>query len=136
MNNGSLGSAANGGPRMEFDAERVEALLAQLERMAAGERTQLPLSPARDTLDAIAFAVNVIGDELHWTNTRIAEAERQRAEEMVLAKERAERANEAKSAFLRTASHEIRTPIAAILGIADQLSHGVLSEDDRVLYVQ
>ena len=118
---------------MEFDQERVETLLEQLERMAAGERTKLPLSPARDTLDAIAFAVNVIGDELHWTNTRIAEAERQRAEEMVLAKERAERANEAKSAFLRTASHEIRTPIAAILGIADQLSHGVLSEDDRAL---
>jgi len=132
VNNGSLGSA-NGRGQLEFDQERVDKLLEQLERMAAGERTQLPLSPARDTLDAIAHAVNVIGDELQWTNTRIAEAERQRSEEMVLAKERAERANEAKSVFLRTASHEIRTPIAAILGIADQLSHSVLSEDDRVL---
>jgi len=115
VNNASPGSA-NGRPQVAFDRERVEALLEQLERMAAGERTKLPLSPARDTLDAIAFAVNVIEDELQWTNTRIAEAERKRAEEMVFAKERAERANEAKSVFLRTASHEFRTPIAAILG--------------------
>lgn len=132
MNNASPGSA-NGRPQVAFDRERVEALLEQLERMAAGERTQLPISPARDSLDAIAHAVNVIGDELQWTNARTAEAERQRAEEMLLAKERAERANEAKSVFLRTASHEFRTPIAAILGIADQLAHAVLSEDDRVL---
>ena len=132
MNNGSFDSA-NSRRQLEFDQERVEKLLEQLERMAAGERTKLPLSPARDTLDAIAFAVNVIEDELQWTNTRIAEAERKRAEEMVFAKERAERANEAKSVFLRTASHEFRTPIAAILGIADQLAHAVLSEDDRVL---
>jgi two-component system, chemotaxis family, CheB/CheR fusion protein len=119
--------------RIEFDQVRFATLLAQLERMAAGERAPLPISPARDELDAIAYAVNVLGDELHYTNTRIAEEERRRGQELMAAKESAERANEAKSVFLRTASHEIRTPIAAILGIADQLSYSVLSEDDRVL---
>ncbi|MGH7620639.1 MAG: response regulator [Gemmatimonadaceae bacterium] len=34
--------------------------------------------------------------------------------------------------FLRTASHEIRTPIAAILGIADLLALGGVSDADRV----
>src|SRR5687767_1929933 len=119
--------------RLDFDRHRVEALLERLERMAAGERTQLPLSAERDTLDAIAYAVNVLGDELHYTTARAAEAERLRAREYQVAKDRAERASEAKSVFLRTASHEIRTPIAAILGIADQLALSVLSEDDRVL---
>jgi signal transduction histidine kinase/CheY-like chemotaxis protein len=93
----------------------------------------LPLSPNRDALDAIAFAVNVLGDELHWMNSRVSEAERERAQEATLAKERAERANDVKSIFLRTASHEIRTPIAAILGIADQLAHSALSAEDRAL---
>ncbi len=119
--------------KLEFAQDRVEELLERLQRGAGGERTQLPLSPARDELDAIAHAVNVLVDELHWTNARIADAERQRAEELLLAKERAEGANEAKSVFLRTASHEIRTPIAAILGIADQLAYSFLSEDDRDL---
>jgi signal transduction histidine kinase len=122
--------------RLEFDQLRVETLLERLERMAAGERTRLPISPARDALDAIAYAVNVLGDELHYTNARAAEAEHQRAQELQVAKDRAERANEAKSVFLRTASHEIRTPIAAILGIADQLSYSVLSDDDRALVDQ
>jgi signal transduction histidine kinase len=119
--------------RLEFDRHRVEVLLERLERLASGESTRLPLSPERDSLDAIAHAVNVIGDELHYTTARAAEAERLRAREYQVAKDRAEHANEAKSVFLRTASHEIRTPIAAILGIADQLAQSVLSEDDRVL---
>ena len=118
---------------LTFARDRVETLLAQLERMAAGEGTKLPISPAHDELDAIAFAINVLADELHWTNARIADAERQRTTELWRAKEQAERLSEAKSIFLRTASHEIRTPIAAILGIADQLGYSVLTEDDRLL---
>jgi signal transduction histidine kinase/CheY-like chemotaxis protein len=126
----------SGNGRLEIDQRRIDDLLARLERMAAGEWTRLPISPAGDTLDAIAYAVNVLGDELHYTNARAAEAERQRAREYEVAKVNAERANESKSVFLRTASHEIRTPISAILGIADQLSHSVLSDDDRTLVEQ
>ncbi len=124
---------SHGTPKLEFARERVEALLELLQRMAAGERTHLPLSPAHDELDAIAHAVNVLADELHWTNARIADAERQRATELQRGKEHAERASEGKSIFLRTASHEIRTPIAVILGIADQLAYSGLSEDDQAL---
>jgi len=50
---------------------------------------------------------------------------------MAEAKEHAERANEAKSIFLRNISHEIRTPIAAMLAVAELLTSSRLSEEDR-----
>ena len=94
-----------------LDARRLPALLERLERMAAGDETEMiPLSPSRDELDAIAYGINVLADELRWANAR---------------------ASQAKTAFLRTASHEIRTPIASILGIADLLVHDRLSDADR-----
>jgi signal transduction histidine kinase/ActR/RegA family two-component response regulator len=118
--------------RLIFERERIYALLDGLESMAGGDvRSTVPISPARDELDALAFGINALADELRWANARMNEAERRTAEEWLRAKERAERANEAKSIFLRTASHEIRTPIAAILGIADLLSVWSESEEDR-----
>jgi PAS domain S-box-containing protein len=57
---------------------------------------------------------------------------RKRAEqELVFARERAEEANRSKTEFLATISHEIRTPIHAILGMSDLLSASHLDEDQR-----
>ncbi len=57
---------------------------------------------------------------------------RQRAEEdLQRAKESAESANRAKSEFLTTVSHEMRTPMNAILGVADLLSESSLLEKQR-----
>jgi CheY-like chemotaxis protein len=79
--------------------------------MAAGDASEMiPLSSSRDELDAIAHGINVLADELRWANAR---------------------ASEAKTVFLRTASHEIRTPIASILGIVDLLGHDRVGESDR-----
>jgi signal transduction histidine kinase/ActR/RegA family two-component response regulator len=122
---------------VSFEAPRVEALLATLEQMAGGDKGRtLPLSPRGDQLDAIAHAVNVLADELRWTYARMTEAERRVAEDLRRSRDEAQRANEAKSVFLRTASHEIRTPIAAILGIADLLALGGVSDDDRADLVE
>jgi len=57
---------------------------------------------------------------------------RQRAEEdLQRAKASAESANRAKSEFLTTMSHEMRTPMNAILGMADLLADGPLLEEQR-----
>jgi hypothetical protein len=69
---------------ISFDRARIQAILALLERMAAGDTTaQLPLSDKGDELDAIAHAVNVLSDELRWTGARMADAERQRVAELL-----------------------------------------------------
>jgi two-component system, sensor histidine kinase len=123
----------NSRPTPVFDPGRFAALLERLEQMAAGDETQMiPLSPSRDELDAIAHGINVLADELRWANARRAEAEAQTAAELTRSKERAERASEAKTVFLRTASHEIRTPIASIIGITDLLARERVSDADRV----
>lgn len=120
-----------------FERARVDALLATIEEMAGGDKgRKLALSERGDELDAVAHAVNVVADELRWTYARMTEAERRVAEDLRRSRDAAERANEAKSVFLRTASHEIRTPIAAILGIADLLALGGVTDDDRADLVE
>ncbi|MDP8990748.1 MAG: response regulator [Acidobacteriota bacterium] len=57
---------------------------------------------------------------------------RQRAEaDLQRAKASAESANRAKSEFLTTMSHEMRTPMNAILGMADMLSESPLRAEQR-----
>ena len=117
---------------LRFARDRIATLLVILEQMAAGDaQKKLPTSPLRDELDAIAFGVNVLVGELRWASNRLTAAEQRRNAELQRSKEEAERANEAKSVFLRNASHEIRTPIAAILSIADLLALTDLSDRDR-----
>lgn len=51
-------------------------------------------------------------------------------QELKIAKEAAEDANRAKSRFVATVNHELRTPLASILGLVDLLKEGDLNDRD------
>lgn len=70
-------------PPVTLAAERVRQLLDKLERIAAGETdTTLGISPLHDELDAIAYGVNVLADELRWAHGRLTQSERLKADEL------------------------------------------------------
>ncbi len=52
-------------------------------------------------------------------------------QDLVQARDAAERANHAKTAFLSNVSHELRTPMNAIIGFAELIELDALSEADR-----
>ena len=80
---------------------------------------------------------------IHGTNKKLLVAKQQqdkilseleqrvkeRTEDLLLAKENAEQANQAKTEFLSSMSHELRTPMNAILGFAQILEYDIAHQD-------
>jgi len=100
------------------DGRSFEAELLNYTKQAEPYWVRVHITPIRDEQDEIVQFVSVQADssELHETQ-----------HELEAAKERAEAANEAKTRFLATISHEMRTPLNSILGSADLAFDG---EDD------
>ncbi len=99
---------------LHFDRERVAALLETIERVAADTEVKLPISERHDELDAIAYAVNVLADELRWAHARVLESERAKAD----------RRREEESAVLRDQlAHLAR--VAALDALSGSLAHEI-----------
>ena len=121
---------------MTFDRDRVQAFLDTLERLAAGDTSsKLPISANHDELDAIAFGVNVLADELGWAHERMIESERARADGL-----RDELVHLGRVALLDVLSgslaHEITQPLTAVRANAEVARRLAAAGPDRLQTLQ
>ena len=131
----------------EFDLAECYVLGLQPERPSevlvagnSGARREIysQVLPGGEDLTALANLASHAGGALRSARSfaqlrdqgrRLEDVVRERTDQMRLAQRAAEEANRSKSAFLATMSHELRSPLSAVLGMAQLLQCTELDEE-------
>jgi signal transduction histidine kinase/DNA-binding response OmpR family regulator len=102
-------------------SRQIRSMAGTMKAVAGGDMSiEIDTDHGSDEIREMAAAVQVFMASLVKVR-ELAEEQRLTAEELRVARDAADTANQSKSAFLANMSHELRTPMNAILGYSEML---------------
>lgn len=116
----------------------IEQMNTAAKALAAGQWEQIAVDTRTDEVGELTRSFNRMAAQLQEAFTSLEQQVDKRTAQLVaanqqleIAKEKADVANQAKSAFLANMSHELRTPLNAILGFAQLMARSQTISTDH-----